>query len=129
MKIMICEQDDMRAKVIEGLLNVYHLKLMSLTRSSEFFRKVQSFKPSVIIMNEKFSQQNSGEYLDRLRSDPSTTNIPVIFISDRKEDLQQLRSRFSQDFHIAMMQEPYKIKHLRHYIDRWTTFRSLYVRQ
>jgi DNA-binding response OmpR family regulator len=129
MKVMICEQDDARAKVIEGLLNVYHLKMKTLTRSGEFFSTVQSFKPSIIIMNEKFSQSNSGEYLTRLRNEPSTSNTPVIFISDKKEDLQALRDRFAQDIHMEMMQEPFKIKQLRHYIDRWTTFRSLYVRQ
>ena len=53
MKVMICEEDTLKAKVLADLLNVYKFKLITLTNSGEFFRQVQNHKPAIIIL--KFS--------------------------------------------------------------------------
>ena len=51
-----------------------------------------------------------------------------IFISE-DNNVEQILNSFSGDSLLELMQEPYKIKHLRHFIDRWTLFRSLHVKQ
>lgn len=57
MKVMICEENPDKAKVIEDLLNVYKFKVITLTESMNFVKKVQSYKPAVIILNEKFAKK------------------------------------------------------------------------
>ena len=124
---MICEENISKAKVLQDLLNVYNFKLITLTRGKDFLRQVQSHKPSVIIINENFTRQSGNEVIDRLRSNPVTCRIPIICISENDSEISL--DEYSDDSFVEFMKEPYKIKQLRHYIDRWTTFRSLYVKQ
>lgn len=125
MKVMICEGDSSKARVISGLLNVYQFKLITVTQGSEFMKQVQAHKPAIIILNEKFSGNNP---VHLLRKDPALCNIPVIMISSNAHAAQIYNELYSDSL-FELMQEPFKIKHLRHCVDRWTTFRSLYVKQ
>ena len=128
MKIMICDVNSDKAKVLEDLLKVYHFKLITLTNRGEFYKTVQNQKPAVIILNDNFTNKSIPVFYNQLRSNRITSKIPIIYISD-KIDEDQLKEKLSEDSLIQLMQEPFKIKNLRHYIDRWTTLRSLYLRQ
>ena len=128
MKVMICDEDVAKAKVISDLLNVYQFKLITLTRGDEFLKQVQSHKPSIIILNENFPPKSGKDIIAQLRMHPLLNNIPVILISNNS-DANTIYNELYSDSLFELMQEPFKIKHLRHCIDRWTTFRSLYVKQ
>mgnify|MGYP002750254239 FL=1 len=128
MKVMICEENQDKAKVIEDLLNVYKFKVITLTESMNFVKKVQAHKPAVVIINEKFTKKPGNIMLNQLRTNPVGAYTPVIFISD-ENNVQKVLNTFEGDSLLELMQEPYKIKHLRHFIDRWTLFRSLHVKQ
>ena len=122
---MICAGDSGKARVISGLLNVYQFKLITVTQESEFLKQAQTHKPAIIILNEQFTGNNP---VNQLRKDPALCNIPVIMISNNAE-AAQIYNELYGDSLFELMQEPFKIKHLRHCVDRWTTFRSLYVKQ
>ena len=128
MKVMICEENLDKAKVIEDLLNVYKFKVITLTDSINFVKKVQTYKPAVIVMNKNFTKKPGDIMLSQLRTNPVGAKTPVIYISDENNDSLNINN-FSGDALIELMQEPYKIKHLRHFIDRWTLFRSLHIKQ
>ncbi len=128
MKVMICESDQDKAKVIEDLLNVYKFKVITLTDGMNFVKKVQSCKPAVIIMNEKFTKKPGDIVLNQLRTNPVGAKTPVIMISENSTT-QSILNNFSGDSLLELVQEPYKIKHLRHFVDRWTLFRSLHIKQ
>ena len=128
MKVMICEENPDKAKVIEDLLNVYKFKVITLTDSINFVKKVQTYKPAVIVMNKNFTKKPGDIMLSQLRTNPVGARTPVIYISDGSNESLKLNN-FSGDALLEMIQEPYKIKHLRHFIDRWTLFRSLHVKQ
>jgi DNA-binding response OmpR family regulator len=128
MKVMICEKDQDKAKVIEDLLNVYKFKVIKLTDSINFIKKVQSYKPAVIIMNNSFANKPGDMMLNQLRTNPIGARTPVIYISE-DNDNEATITNTTDDALLELMQEPYKIKHLRHFIDRWTLFRSLHVKQ
>jgi len=128
MKVMICEENQHKAKVIEDLLNVYKFKVITLTESLNFIKKVQAHKPAVVIINEKFMKKPGNIMLDKLRTNPVGAKTPVIFISE-DNNVEKTLNNFSGDSLLELMQEPYKIKHLRHFIDRWTLFRSLHIKQ
>ena len=125
---MICEENPDKAKVIEDLLNVYKFKVIILTDSMNFVKKVQTYKPAVIVMNKNFTKKPGDIMLNQLRTNPVGAKTPVIYISDENNDSLNINN-FSGDALLELMQEPYKIKNLRHFIDRWTLFRSLHVKQ
>ncbi len=122
MKIFICENDVNKARSMQAVLDVYSYKVVTVHRHVDLFRQVSSQKPAVIILNENFTEEGGVDTLNRLRMDPHTSNIPVIYIGASK-GLTTNRENF-----LECVNEPVKIKNLRHYIDRWTTLRSLYVK-
>ena len=127
MKIFICEQDPYRAKLMHDILGVYNYKIVTVSRQSDFFREAHMQKPALIVMNDIFAQKSGADILKRMRKDPVTSKIPVIYISsDTPIDENLFMSNV--DSLTQFLQEPFKIKNLRHYIDRWTTLRSLYIK-
>ncbi|HID38577.1 MAG TPA: response regulator [Calditrichaeota bacterium] len=126
MKIFVCEQDPYRAKLIHDILGVYNYKIVTLNKFGDFFKEAYQQKPAVIVMNEKFARESGTEVLSKLRTDPVTARIPVIFI--RNDGTLESALPVSNDTLTEFVSEPIKIKHLRHYIDRWTIFRSLYIK-
>jgi len=123
MKIFICEQDPYKAKLMQDILGVYNYKIVTIQKESDFFKEAQQQKPAVVIMNDIFWQD---DILSRLRTDPATSKIPVIFIGSAFKTESEKRIGF--DGLTEFLPETFKIKNLRHYIDRWTTLRSLYIR-
>ena len=79
MKVMICDNNMEKVKVIKDLLNVYNLKFIMAKDDVPFFKQVEIHKPGILILNDSFSVQT----LKELRSHPITRNIPVILISDK----------------------------------------------
>jgi len=127
MKIFICEQDPYRAKLIQDILGVYNYKIITVSKYNEFFKEAYNQKPAIIIINDTFAENAGVDMLGRLRKDPLTAKIPVIYISNNSDNDTDIKTN-GFDTLTQVVQEPFKIKNFRHYIDRWTTFRSLYVK-
>ncbi len=124
---MICEGDAERAKVLNDLLNVYKLQLITINKNFDLFKQIENHKPAIIILNEKFAPKLGSAMITRLRSNPVSKRIPIIYISEGGQPTDSMK--LHSDSLIALMQEPFKIKFLRHCIDRWTTFRCLHMQQ
>jgi response regulator RpfG family c-di-GMP phosphodiesterase len=122
MKIFICEPDDYKAKLMHGVLSVYNYKIITLKKGANLLNEVTAHRPSVIIYNEDFSSYSPESALDRLRSNPETADIPIIFIGGEEKDEDK---RFRYDNLIEYVHEPIRLKNLRHYVDRYTTLRTL----
>ncbi len=123
MKIFICEQDPYRAKLIEDILAIYNYRIVNVNHISELFRKAHFQRPKVIVVDETFVENSPHDFFRRLRRDPITAKIPVIFISNRTSAIAKQSDQLTE-----VIQEPFKIKNFRHYIDRWTIFRSLHLK-
>jgi DNA-binding response OmpR family regulator len=91
------------------------------------FKQIENHKPAIIILDGKFAPKLGRTMITRLRSNPVSKRIPIIFISEAGQATDGMN--LHSDSLIALMQEPFKIKFLRHVIDRWTTFRSLHMQQ
>ncbi len=126
MKIFICEQDISRAKSMEAILGRKRFKVVTVIKNQDLFRQVSLQRPAVIIVNQNFTEDFGFDTVNRLKNDPSTSDIPIIYIGRPGEVLSNFKS-INHDC-VEVIQEPVKIKNLKHYIDRWTTFRSLYVK-
>lgn len=127
MNIYICEKDPYRAKLMQDLLAVYDFKIITVMNQGDLFRKTQSKQPAVIVINDRFAKDTGSAMLQQLRKNAKTANIPVIYINDEAHlGLQQ--DVYPFDALTEFVNGPVKIKNLRHYIDRWTTLRSLYIK-
>ena len=126
MRIFICEQDISRAKSMEAILGRKRFKVVTVNKNQDLFRQVSLQRPAVIIVNQNFTEDFGFDTVNRLKNDPATSDIPIIYIGRPGETLTTFKS-INHDY-VEVIQEPVKIKNLKHYIDRWTTFRSLYVK-
>ncbi len=123
MKIFICEQDPSRAKLIQDILSIYNYRLVTINQISDLFRKAHFQRPKVIVVDETFMEQAPQDFFRRLRKDPITAKIPVILIRNKASNSKMVEF----DHLTEIVSEPFKIKNFRHFIDRWTIFRSLYL--
>ncbi|KAA3609795.1 MAG: response regulator [Calditrichaeota bacterium] len=126
MKIFICEQDQGKAKSMQAILGHYSYKVVTVQKNTDLFKQVNQQRPAVIIVNEGFNENCGVETINRLKNDPETSHIPVIYIGNDNEMVSSLYPPKSTN--VEVVQEPVKIKNLKHYIDRWTTFRTLYIK-
>lgn len=126
MKIFICDQDVAKARSMQAILGVYKYKVVTMEKQAELIRNISQQKPAVIIINHRFSKNSGIDTVNRLKTDPETAGIPIIYIGDELPggDYETM----SHTDMIEVVEEPVRIKSLRHYIDRWTTFRSIHIR-
>lgn len=125
MKIFICEPDDYKAKLMHDVLSVYKYKIITIKKGANLLNEVATHQPTVIIYNEDFSTYDTESTLDKLRSNPETANIPIILIGGGNEN----DDKFRYDNLIEFVHEPIRLKNLRHYVDRYTTLRTLFVKK
>jgi len=126
MKIFICEKDQSKAKSMQAILGHYSYKVVTVQKNTDLFKQVNQQRPAVIIVNESFNEHGGVETINRLKNDPETSSIPVIYIGHDNEIVSDLYPQ--KNTFVEVVQEPVKIKNLKHYIDRWTTFRSIYIK-
>jgi len=126
MKVFICEQDVSKAKSIQAILGMNNFKVVTVEKHTDLYRNITHQRPAVIIINKGFSKNSGRDVVTKLKTDPNTSKIPIIYIGDQETDDQVSFS--GNENLIEYIEEPIRIKNLRHYVDRWTTFRSIHVR-
>jgi len=125
MKVFICEQDQSKAKSMEAILGHRSYKVVTVQKSNDLFKQVSQQRPALIIVSQNFTDNYGLDTINRLKNDPQTSMIPVIYIGNNKNIYANETEKHS---FVEVVQEPVKIKNLKHYIARWTTLRSLYIK-
>jgi len=125
MKVFICEQDQTKARSMEAILGHRSYKVVTVQKNNDLFKQVSQQRPALIIVSQNFTDNFGADTINRLKNDPQTSAIPVIYIG-KNENIYNSDSE-KHNF-VEVIQEPVKIKNLKHYIARWTTLRSLYIK-
>jgi CheY-like chemotaxis protein len=125
MKVLVYETSKDRAKLISDLLEDYRYKIHINYKGEEALNDVQELKPSLIIVNSNVRPDSGVGLLDKIKSDPRYSKIPVIFISNFNST--ELPAKIKKYTNVDYLVEPFKIKNFRHIVERWINFRSLYV--
>jgi response regulator RpfG family c-di-GMP phosphodiesterase len=111
---------------MQAILGVYNYKVVTVDKHTDLFRNLSRQRPAVIIINQSFTRNCNVDIVSKLKTDPSTSGIPIIYIGSEPHLREPLHTNGGSL--IEFVEEPVRIKNLRHYIDRWTTFRSIHVR-
>ena len=125
MKVMVFETSKDRAKLISDLLDDYRYKIHINYQADEVLNDLKEMKPSLVIVNSTVRPDSGVSLLEKIKSDPRYTRLPVIFISNF--DSTELPDQVKQYPNVDYLVEPFKIKNFRHIVERWVNFRSLYV--
>lgn len=124
-KVLVLETSKDRAKLISDLLNDYRYKIHINYQGNEIMTNLRDVKPSLIIVNASLRPDSGVGILEKIKSDPRYSKIPVIFISNFTST--ELPAKLKSYPNVDYLIEPFKIKNFRHIVERWINFRSLYV--
>ncbi len=125
MKVLVFETSKDRAKLINDLLEDYRYKIHINYHGDEVISEVQNVKPSLIIVNSNVRPDSGVSILEKIKTDPRYSKIPVILISNFTST--ELPTKLKKYPNVDYLVEPFKIKNFRHIVERWINFRSLYV--
>ncbi|MCK6622589.1 MAG: response regulator [Calditrichaceae bacterium] len=125
MKVLVFETSKDRAKLISDLLDDYRYKIHINYEGNEVLNDVQEVKPSLIIVNASVRPDSGVGIVDKIKSDPRYSKIPMILISNFNST--ELTAKIKKYTNVDYLVEPFKIKNFRHIVERWINFRSLYV--
>jgi response regulator RpfG family c-di-GMP phosphodiesterase len=123
MRVLVYETSEDRAKLIQDLLGTYRYKIFHKNGDSISLTPIQEIKPSLIIMNA--SCREHVELFEKIKQNSRYSKIPIILIS--KMDSIEIFKKYNQYKNVDFLVEPFRIKNFRHIVERWITFRSLYV--
>jgi DNA-binding response OmpR family regulator len=123
MRVVVYENTQDRAKLIQELLKTYRYKTFLNTDQPLPPEKMKDIKPSLIIVN--VNNPSHIKLLDNFKNNKHVHKIPVILIS--APGSREILDRFHYLPYVDYLVEPFKIKNFRHIVERWMTFRSMYV--
>ncbi|MBN2365664.1 MAG: response regulator [Calditrichaeota bacterium] len=123
MRVVVYENTMDRAKLIRDLLSTYRYKTYINTDRQISLNSIKDIKPSLMIIN--VDNPSHMELLDKIQQNSQFNQIPVILISNVNSS--GVLRKYNQLNHVDFLVEPFKIKNFRHMVERWITFRSVYV--
>lgn len=123
MRVLVYENTQDRAKLIEDLLNAYRYKIFVNGDQAPSLNQLKDIKPSLLIVNA--NNQSHLAFLEKMKSHSQFSKIPVIMLSNINS--LETFQKFHQMPYVDYLVEPFKIKNFRHIVERWINFKSLYV--
>ena len=125
MKVLVFETSKDRAKLISDLLDDYRYKIHINYQGNEVLNDLREIKPSLVIVNANVRPDSGVSILEKIKTDPRYSKIPVILISNFTST--ELPAEIKKYTNVDYLVEPFKIKNFRHIVERWINFRGLYV--
>lgn len=86
MRVLIVDDDPEMVLVLGLLMKVNGITALTATGGVEGLEKVRADKPDVILLDIMMPDMDGYEVIKELRSEKSTKEIPVIFITARTDE-------------------------------------------
>jgi DNA-binding response OmpR family regulator len=80
-KILIVDDDLETTVLLESMLKTSSHEPFSITESPNAIKAIEIFEPDLILLDIMMSQINGVALCKLIKSDPKTTNIPVVMVS------------------------------------------------
>jgi len=90
-KILIVEDDLDVAEMLDAYFSVQGFEVLTLKWGGDGVRACQAAKPDLVILDIHLPDIDGFEVARQLHADKRTANIPIIFLTERTERLQQLQ--------------------------------------
>ncbi|HCR70840.1 MAG TPA: hypothetical protein DIW23_05305 [Anaerolineae bacterium] len=85
-KILIVDDDLETTVLLESILKTSKHEPFSITESPNAIKAIEIFEPDLILLDIMMSQINGVALCKLIKSDPKTTNIPVVMVSALSDD-------------------------------------------
>lgn len=88
-KILVVDDDQINLETISHTLEYYGHQVFPVEDGESALMAVHDFQPNVIILDINMPGMNGLEVCERLQSHSSTSNIPIIFLTGSKTDINK----------------------------------------
>src|SRR5258706_13609288 len=85
-KILIVDDDPDIRRLVETILEREGYVVDSAPNGAEFFKKVSSFKPNLIILDLQLPDEDGFAILKKLKNNPTTVGLPVVMLTVQSVD-------------------------------------------
>jgi two-component system alkaline phosphatase synthesis response regulator PhoP len=99
-RILIADDDPLGAELLEAYLSESDYELRTASDGEQTLQLVASWRPDLILLDVMMPRISGFEVCKRLRSDPSTRDIPIIMITalDQSSDMDRAVEAGTDDF-------------------------------
>ena len=80
-KVLIIDDDLALLEILEASLQYAQFNVKAVSECPDLFALISSYQPDVVLLDYVLSGVNGGELCYQIKSNPSTSNIPVIIIT------------------------------------------------
>jgi two-component system, sensor histidine kinase and response regulator len=89
--ILVVDDNEMNVELLSNMLERYHYRVISSLNGQDALKLVQAEKPEIVLLDINMPQMSGYEVCRHIKSEPNTSDIPVIFISalDDTENIVQ----------------------------------------
>lgn len=85
-KIMVVDDDPDIRRLVETVLQREGFLVDSASNAAEFFRKVNNFKPDLIILDLQLPDDDGFGIIKKLRANPATVHYPIVMLTVQSVD-------------------------------------------
>lgn len=104
-KILLVDDDAVNLKILANILDNNGYSIMQASGGLEAVKMAKNFHPDLIILDIVMPDIDGGEVANILKNNPSTKNIPIIFLSSLIKREEERYS--SKKDGIFLMSKPY----------------------
>lgn len=93
-KILIIDDDALLLEMYQEKLEYEGFEVVTALSGQEGLKKAKSSKPNLILLDILMPRMDGFEVLERLKSDPETKKVPVIFLTNLSEAEENVNKGF-----------------------------------
>jgi CheY-like chemotaxis protein len=88
-KLLLADDSITIQKVVELILSEENFEIKSTNNGEEALAQIPSFKPDIILADIEMPKMNGYQLCEKVKQNPSTSNIPVILLTGAFEPIDQ----------------------------------------
>ena len=86
-RVLIVDDDQVIQQLLEVNLELEGYEIAKASNGEEALAQVQAFNPELVLLDVMMPKLDGREVCRRIKADPATKHIPVIFLSARAQDM------------------------------------------
>jgi twitching motility two-component system response regulator PilH len=109
-RVLVVEDSPPQREMITALLKDSGLSVTSASDGVEALEQIQGSRPDIVVLDIVMPRMNGYELCRRLKSDPSTQEVPVVMCSTKGEEFDRYWGmRQGADAYIAKPFQPQEL--------------------
>ena len=86
-RVLIVDDDQVIQQLLEVNLELEGYEIAKASDGEQALEKVRAFDPDLVLLDVMMPKVDGREVCRRIKADPTTAHVPVIFLSARAQDM------------------------------------------